>query len=138
MVEELDKEIQELNNRILNLERTKKISNLKERLNKIEGKEEDISKESKSHVGITGNPVNYRPLVENLQDGFSNLKDNFDKIPHLIVNNKKEESKIVKEQPIFNEKEQKTINSVKKWGLIIGVLIIVGYASFRVLKGWLF
>ena len=61
-------------------------------------------------------------------------------IPHIVVGNDKNKKKqpLFPEPEVFNEKEKKIIRNVKKWGLIIGVLIIVFYATFRVLKGWLF
>lgn len=61
----------------------------------------------------------------------------FGNIPHLIIGKKKEEFKEPPES-LFNQKETKLIDNFKKWGLVIAVTIIVLYAAYRILKGWLF
>ena len=36
---------------------------------------------------------------------------------------------------VFDEKEQKVINRLKKWGLILAVVVVVGYAAYRIVSG---
>lgn len=121
-------ELSELKKKIEELEKKKELQELNERLAKLEG-----------NNPIEQSSLSYKSLEKNLQSGFSELGSQIGSIPHLMIPTPGD--KKLSDKPndsLFNEKEQKLMKKGKKWILIIGVLIIVGYASFRVLKGWLF
>jgi len=76
---------------------------------------------------LESKPINYKPLGENLQEGMKDLNSGIRGIPHIIIGKDKEK------KPLFNEKEALWIEKIKKWGLVLIVLIIVGYALFRII-----
>lgn len=88
--------------------------------------------------------INYKPLGENLEDGMKNLGNQIRSVPHIIIGGNKPLPQ-QKSEPIspinnsnnntddiFSPKEQKIINSIKKWGLVLAVLIFCGYAVYRI------
>lgn len=71
--------------------------------------------------------------------GFNELGDDIRKMPHITIpapGDKKLNDK--PNDSLFNEKEQKTMKNIKKWVLVAGVITVVGYGAYKILKGWLF
>jgi hypothetical protein len=130
-----DKELEELKNKLKEIEKKKEIAGLRKRLVKLEGepKSQFLPKDSSRLIGT---PLSYKPLEQNLNEGLSGLKNSIDGIPHIIIG--KKEGQQFQQPSIFNEKEQKVMNKFKKWMIIIGVLVVVGYGLYRILSGWIF
>jgi len=90
-------------------------------------------------------PIKYRGIEENLEEGMKGLGSQIKGIPHIILGNKTPGSpgsisQEVSVEPVrvapgdlFNPKEQNIINKIKKWGLVVVVCIIVGYAGYKIL-----
>lgn len=78
--------------------------------------------------------IKYKDISENLEGGMKDLNKALREMPHIIVGNKKDN---IPSAPIFNEKEQKVINQIKKWALILVVLLVIGYASYKIVKVFL-
>jgi hypothetical protein len=148
----MDKEIEELRKEIEKIERENELSKLKERLAKLEEIPHKIShkRENNDRIRIIVGGVPYKPIEQNLQGGMRDLGNQMEGIPHIIIG--KKDKKKLEFQPsqqlppqlplnqpnnIFNPKEQKILDRLKKWGLIIAILAITGYAAYRLLKGWL-
>lgn len=51
-------------------------------------------------------------------------------MPHIVIGDDK-----IPKKPLFNEREQGNIDKIRKWGLIIAVALVVGYAVYRIFFG---
>ncbi len=89
------------------------------------------------YPSIQGQGIGYRNITENLQSGMNDFNQGMKNIPHLIIGKNKEQNK--DQKPIFNDKEQFLVDKLKKWALIVAIILVVGYAGYRVLGvvfGW--
>ena len=134
---EEDKELEDLKKQLKEIERRKEIIDLKKRIEELSGKPTQNLKVGVRNDGLTGNLLSFKPLEENLGSGLGELGNQIKNIPHIVIGDKKT-SKLLPQSDIFNEKEKKFLNNFKKWMMVVGVLVIVGYAFYRILKGWLF
>jgi len=135
-----DKQIAELQKQLQEIEKKQKIIKLRKELEKLQqGKTPRQNQDnSPSFTNIFGGGIPYKPIVENLQEGLSEFRGSMEGMPHLIIGKKDSDKPNNQQSNVFNEKEQKTIQNIKKWVLVAGVLIVVGYGLYRILKGWLF
>jgi len=93
-------------------------------------------------------PIKYKGIEDNLSEGLSNLGSQIRNLPHISLGKNTSlapggASQEVKPQVspfytspgdnLLNPKEQNWINQLKKWGLVIIVCVIVGYAGYRIL-----
>lgn len=87
---------------------------------------------------------NYKPLEKNLEEGMSQLGKQIRSLPHITLGDnppkpsgQPQEVKCLPvtsvQEGLFNAKENYRINQVKKWGLVIAVLLVVGYCIYRIL-----
>lgn len=87
----------------------------------------------KKERGFPG--IQTKGLTENLQEGMKDLNKALRGMPHITLG-KDLSKELLKTQdnPLFNEKEQKTMSKLKKWGLIGCIILILGYAVYSIIK----
>jgi hypothetical protein len=103
------------------------INRIAKKIVEIQKEKENISLKPK---GLESRQINYKSLGENLQEGMKDLNKGINSIPHLVIGKKDETTS---QKPLFSGKEALWIEKIKKWGLVLIVLIIVGYALFRII-----
>lgn len=75
------------------------------------------------------NNIQSKGITENLQEGMKDLNKALNQLPRLKIGKDNPNP-----QPMFNEKEQKIINKVKKVALIVVILGILGYAAYSIIR----
>lgn len=82
--------------------------------------------------------MQYKEIGQNLEEGMKGLGDQIRSMPHIKIGKETNSSPSEPRKPIFNEKEAEWVDKAKKWGLIFCVLVVVIYALYRILRGFLF
>jgi hypothetical protein len=79
-----------------------------------------------------------------IEDSFSGLGEQIGKIPHVVIGGTTKKKQM--NSPYYSWKQEKNknyfkedpmdakIDKIKKWMLLICILLIVGYASYRILE----
>lgn len=75
--------------------------------------------------------MQYKEIGQNLEEGMKGLGNQIRSMPHLVIG-KENTNPAEPKKPIFNEKESKVVDNIKKWGLILIVLIIIVYSIYRI------
>ena len=63
-----------------------------------------------------------------IENPVKNLQGQLGKLPSINVN-------FDDGVQVFTKKEQKFINRIRKWGIVIAVISVVGYATYRFFFG---
>lgn len=80
---------------------------------------------------IQGQPIGYRGIAENLQSGMQDLNQGIRNMPHVVIG--KKDPNAPPSKPFFDDKTQKTIDKIRKWGLIGAIVLVIGYAVYRII-----
>lgn len=86
--------------------------------------------------------IEYKPIEKNLEEGMGQLGGQIRSMPHIVIGKKEppnppsqpiQPNQNPSEKPFFSAEESKIIDYIKRIGIIIAVVAIIGYSAYRLI-----